>query len=231
MHVPLSFLALALIDIAHPNFRAELMEQAKATGYISQSQPGRFSIAQYPSQFECMHTTKTGRSVLVRPIKPVDEDNLRTFFHNLSDHSIYLRYFRRLKSMPQKILQKTADIDYSKDMAIVVLSPPDAYQHQIVAIAQWVSDPREGIVQNVPEIAFQVRDDLQREGLGSFLFEKMMEIAIISSLLTLKADVLADNVGMKRVFENSGIPYTKKSDFGKQSAAFGNCIWKLFPPS
>ncbi len=209
------FSALALIDIAHPNFRAELMENAKATGYVSQSQPGRFSAAQYPSQFECMHTTKNGREVLVRPIKPVDEDNLRSFFHNLSDHSIYLRYFRRLKSMPQKILQKTADIDYSKDMAIVVLSPPDAYQHQIVAIAQWISDPREGVDQNVPEIAFQVRDDWQGEGLGSFLFKKMMEIAKILSVLTLKADVLADNKGMKSVLEHGGIPFTKKSDFGK----------------
>jgi GNAT superfamily N-acetyltransferase len=205
---------LALIDIAHPFFRTELMEQAKAAGYISQSQPGRFSLHTYPEQFQCMHTTKTGRKVLVRPIKPTDEDDLRSFFHNLSDHSIYLRYFRRMKSMPQRILQKTADIDYSRDMAIVVLSPPDAYQHEIVAIAQWMSDPREN-GHNYPELAFQVRDDWQGEGLGKYLFQKIMATAKTLGVVKLKADVLASNKAMNAVFEKSGIPLKKGSDFGK----------------
>jgi GNAT superfamily N-acetyltransferase len=203
---------LALVDIAHPHFRAELMEQAKQAGYISISQPGRFSTTTYPKEYECIHTTKSGKKVLVRPIKAVDEDILRSFFHSLSDQSIYLRYFRRMKSMPQKILQKTADIDYSKDMAIVVLSPPDAYQHELVGIGQWISDPREE--SNPPELAFQVRDDWQGEGLGSFLFQKIIDIAKDRGVHTLKADVLADNKGMNAIFENSGIPFTKRSDFG-----------------
>ncbi|KAG7369010.1 acetyl-CoA c-acetyltransferase [Nitzschia inconspicua] len=202
---------LALIDIAHPDFRDELLEQAKAAGYISQSQPGKFSKNSYPKQFECNHTTKSGKKVLVRPIKPVDEDNLRKFFHNLSDQSIYLRYFRRMKSMPQRILQKTADIDYSRDMAIVVLSPPDAYQHDIVGIAQWISDPR-GL--HVPEIAFQIRDDWQGEGLGKYLFRKIMAAAKTMGIMKLKADVLATNKAMNVTFEKSGIPIMKSSDFG-----------------
>jgi RimJ/RimL family protein N-acetyltransferase len=201
-----------LIDIAHPDFRDELMEQAKSVGYISQSQPGRFSKHTYPEKFECLHTTRSGKNVLVRPIKPVDEDNLRAFFHNLSDQSIYLRYFRRLKSMPQKILQKTSDIDYSQDMAIVALSPPNAYQHEIVGIAQWISDPR-GL--HVPEIALQVRDDWQGEGLGKFLFRKLMAIGKLMGFMKFKADVLANNKAMNVIFERSGVPILKYSDFGE----------------
>jgi GNAT superfamily N-acetyltransferase len=211
---------LALIDIAHPDFRDELMEQAKAAGYISISQPGRFSKNTYPIQFECLHTTKSGKEVLVRPIKPVDEDDLRVFFHNLSDQSVYLRYFRRMKSMPQKILQKTADIDYSHDMAIVILSPPDAFQHDIVGIAQWISDPR-GL--NVPEIAFQVRDDWQGEGLGKYLFRKIMSTAKIMNVMKLKADVLASNKAMNVIFEQSCIPFLKRSDFGKWTRESNQC--------
>jgi RimJ/RimL family protein N-acetyltransferase len=205
-----------MIEIAHPDFRAELMEQAKAVGYVSKSQPGRFSMRQstYPEEFECIHTTKTGKKVLVRPIKPVDEDALRRFFHNLSDQSVYLRYFRRLKSMPQRILQKTTDIDYSKDMALVMLSPPNAYHHEIVGIAQWVSDPRENNGTHIPEIAFQVRDDWQGEGLGKFLFRKIMATAKLSGVLKVKADVLADNKAMNAIFETSGIPLQKRCDFG-----------------
>lgn len=95
--------------------------------------------------------------------------------------------------MPQRILQKSVDIDYSHDMAIVVLFPPDAYQqHEIIGIAQWVSDPTEN--GTAPqEIAFQVRDDWQGEGLGSFLCRKIFAIAKTLGVDRLKADVLSDN--------------------------------------
>lgn len=208
---------LAMIDVAHPNFRQELLQQAKDNKYISRSQPGRFSVGSYPSNLEGIHETRSGKKVLVRPIKAVDEDHLRDFFHKLSDHSVYLRYFRRMKSMPQRILQKTADVDYSTDMAIVVLSPPDAHNHELVALGQWISDPRGG---DTPEIAFQVRDDWQKEGLGSFLFLRLLEIAGGLGLSKLKADVLSDNKGMNKIMEQSPVPFRKQTDFGVNTYTF-----------
>jgi GNAT superfamily N-acetyltransferase len=201
---------LSLIEIAHPDFRQDLLAQAKAKHYISQSQPGRSFGSIYPAELECLHTTKQNKSVFVRPIKVADEDHLRDFFYKLSDHSVYLRYFRKLKSMPQRILQKTADVDYSTDMALIVLSPPDAHQNELVAIGHWVSDPRGGL----PEIAFQVRDDWQGEGLGTYLFQRLVEIALTVGLPKFKADVLADNKGMNAIFENSGVPSRRTTDFG-----------------
>ena len=202
---------LALIDIAHPDFREDLLAQAKEHHYLSQSQPGRPFGSIYPTQFECFFTTKSQKKVFVRPIKAVDEDILRNFFHKLSDHSVYLRYFRMLKSMPQRILQRTTDVNYSSDMAIVALSPPDAFQHELVGIAQWISDPNKG---GNPEIAFQVRDDWQGEGLGTFLFQKLVEIARKLGINELKADVLADNKGMNAIFQRSGLRFVRRSDFG-----------------
>jgi len=115
---------LALIEIAHPDFRQELLQDCKQYNYVSQNQPGSSFKSLYPGEFQCTHMTKpkegSPRQVLVRPIKAIDEDNLRNFFHQLSDHSVYLRYFRKLRSMPQRILQKTTDLDYTRDMAIVV---------------------------------------------------------------------------------------------------------------
>lgn len=97
-------------------------------------------------------------------------------------------------------------------MAIVVLSPRDAHPQEIVGLAQWNSDPSGN--GHDPEIAFQVRDDWQGEGLGSFLFLKIMATAKILGVTKLKADVLADNKAMNSVFLNSGIPILKRSDFG-----------------
>ena len=216
---------LALIGIAHPEFRNQLLAEAKALKYISESQPGRSFQNNYPAEFECIHTTKSGKDVFVRPVKAADEDLLRSFFHKLSDHSVYLRYFRKMDSMPQLILQKYSDIDYSNDMALVVLSPPpadarDTGSSELVAIGQWIASPQEHRTGH-PEIAFQVRDDWQGEGLGKYLFLRLVEISkSFENCVQLKADVLADNEGMRHIFEHSGVPFTKRSDFGVVTYTF-----------
>ena len=201
---------LALIDIAHPDFRQELLAQAKENHYISTFQPGLSFQNQYPQHLECVHTTKTGRQVFCRPIKAIDEDKLRSFFHKLSDHSVYFRYFRKVKSMPQRVLQKTSDIDYSKNMTFVILFPPNAANQELIGIAQWIFDKQD----NMYEISFQVQDSWQGEGLGSFLFAQLLNTSEEFGIRQFKADVLADNKAMNHIFSKSGVPFQRKSDFG-----------------
>ena len=214
---PIRERCLALIDIAHPDYRRELLADAKKCGYISESQPGNSFMSKYPEEFECLHSTRKGRTVLVRPIKTVDEDKLRNFFHQLSDHSVYLRYFRRMPSMSQRILQKFTDLDYSSDMALIALYPHDSPNSELVGIAQWIADPHDG----VPEVAFQVRDDWQGQGLGTFLFLHLVKIASKSFGVTrFKADVLADNKAMQGVFDKAGVPHARRHDLGVVTYVF-----------
>lgn len=201
---------LALIDIAHPDFREQLLQQAKDSLLIHAQQPGHSFTSQYPKQLECMHSTHSGQPVLIRPIKAVDEDLLRAFFHKLSDQNVYMRYFAQVRSLPQKVLKQFSDIDYSKDMALVALSPPETANHEIVAIGQWIMDEED----NIPEIAFQVRDDWQGEGLGKFFVQRLFDIAKQYDIKQLKADVLEKNAAMNRVFEELDLKYQRKKEFG-----------------
>jgi acyl-CoA hydrolase/GNAT superfamily N-acetyltransferase len=208
---------LALINIAHPDFRHELLAVAKEFNYVQEAQPGLSFHSTYPEEWECLHQTKKGKDVFVRPIKAIDEALLRNFFHKLSNQSIYMRYFRKLRSLPQAILKKTADIDYSTNMALVALYPPgDEAHHEIVAIGQWVADPRGGM----PEIAFQVRDDWQGNGLGKYLFNQLVKMSTNFGVSHFKADVLAGNKAMNKAFVNAGIPYTRSIDFGVYTYRF-----------
>lgn len=207
---------LALIDIAHPNFREQLLEQAKNSFYIHSQQPGHSFKSTYPLHWEALHTTRSGKEVLVRPIKAVDEDHLRDFFHKLSDQNVYMRYFTQLRSLPQKILKRFSDIDYSKDMALVILSPPQTAQHEIVGIGQWILDTED----HVPEIAFQIRDDWQGEGLGNYLLTRLIEMARAFQIQRLKADVLEDNLAMHKVFEASGLTFKRSHAFGVYTYRF-----------
>lgn len=207
---------LALINIAHPEFRQALLEEAKEKFFIHAQQPGHSFTSLYPKQFECRHTTTQNKEVFVRPIKAVDEDLLRDFFHKLSDQNVYMRYFTQVRSLPQQVLKQYADIDYSKDMALVALHPPETANHAIVGIAQWIMDKEDGI----PEIAIQIRDDWQGHGLGTFFSKRLMAIAAKCGIKHLKADVLADNKVMNQIFETMGIPYKRKLEFGVYSYLF-----------
>ena len=201
---------LALIDIAHPKFWESLLQQARESYLIHTEQPGHSFKTTYPKEWECVHTTKTAKQVLVRPIKAVDEDLLRDFFHKLSDQNVYMRYFSKLRSLPQKILKQYSDIDYSKDMALVALYPPETANHQIVGIGQWILDETDGI----PEIAFQVRDDWQGEGLGGFFTHRLFKLGKLCGIKEFKADVLSNNGAMHNVFEHAGVHYKRTNEFG-----------------
>jgi acyl-CoA hydrolase/GNAT superfamily N-acetyltransferase len=201
---------LALIDIAHPDCRKSLLEQAKNSFYIHSEQSGISYTSEYPKQLECSHQTKQGDELYIRPIKALDEDRLRDFFHKLSDQNVYMRYFTQLRSLPQKVLKRFSDIDYHKDMALIALSPPQATQQEIVGLAQWIVDEHDSI----PELALQIRDDWQGKGLGKFLFLRLIEIAKTYQIKTLKADVLLNNDAMNKVFETADIPYQRKTEIG-----------------
>jgi acyl-CoA hydrolase/GNAT superfamily N-acetyltransferase len=207
---------LSIIDIAHPDCRKHLLEQAKNSFYIHSEQSGDSYKSAYPKTWECVHRTRLEKEVFVRPIKAMDEDHLRDFFHKLSDQNVYMRYFTQMRSLPQKVLKRFSDIDYSKDMALIVLYPPQTAQNEIVGIGQWIVDEND----NIPELALQVRDDWQGEGLGKFLFLRLIEMARSYQIKNLKADVLSDNTAMNQVFKSSLIPYKRKVEFGVYSYMF-----------
>ena len=85
-----------------------------------------------------------------------------------------------------------------------------------MGIAQWIIDKND----NITEIAIQVRDDWQGEGLGKFLLARLVEIALSYNIKQLKADVFCDNTVMNKVFENGTIPYKRKGEFGVYSYIF-----------
>jgi GNAT superfamily N-acetyltransferase len=64
------------------------------------------------------------------------------------------------------------------------------------------------------EIAFVVRDDWQRCGVGSFLMKRMAEIAHAKGLAGFSADVLATNKAMLLVFHRCGLDVRTQLDSG-----------------
>jgi acyl-CoA hydrolase/GNAT superfamily N-acetyltransferase len=200
--------ALALIDIAHPDFRNELIDYARKRNLVHMDQMPMTSGKYYPEEFE-ETAVFSDVDVFFRPIKPSDEDLEREFFYSLSDESVYYRFFNIVKAMPHEKLQPLVNIDYRDEMAITgFIGGPG--EEKMIAIGRYKIDP----VDNLAEIAFLVRDDWQQRGIGTFLFKKMTDIAMKRGIGGFKAEVLAQNRKMMSVFHKSRFPVRTKLEDG-----------------
>jgi len=178
--------ALALIQIAHPKFREELLEQAKLRHYVFVDQLPPLGI--YPAELETYTTFKDGVKVFFRPIKPTDEAMMQELFYSLSEDSIYYRFFHRAQVMPHKKVQRFTTIDYQKDMAIVGLVEENG-REKIIAVGRYASEPES----NMAEAALLIQDDWQGKGIGTWLLKYLIQIAKSRKIAGFKAQVMADN--------------------------------------
>ena len=194
--------AQALIDIAHPEDRAELVKQAKEEKLLYADQiyfPEAGSL--YPSKICCFHEFKDGLKVCFRPIKPSDEDMMRLLFYRFSDQAVYSRYFTSIKTMPHKKMQEYVNVNYNLVMSIVGIVEV-AGTEKIVAEARYARTKQDSFA----DTAFIVDEDYHNRGIASYLFELLIRTAREEGVRGFTADVLATNKAMLKVYEKSPFP-------------------------
>jgi acyl-CoA hydrolase/GNAT superfamily N-acetyltransferase len=190
--------AMALISIAHPDFRAELLEDAKAKRYVFADQispPRTYPMERTP------FTTADGRDGEIRPLHVTDEAGMTALFYRLSEDTKYRRFMQVLQEMPHAEVQKYLDVDYRDRMALVFTTAAAEQEPEIVAVARYEREPgsREA------DVAFVVRDDFQRQGISTALLAHLIRAARARGIEAFTATVLADNFAMMGVFHRSGL--------------------------
>ena len=200
--------ALAMIDIAHPDHREDLLNQAKAHNYVYADQiyVARHA-AHYPALLETRKSLKDGLEVKIRPIKTSDEDMMRRLFYNFSDESKYFRYFAAKPVMPHKEMQKYVSIDY-EDILSVVAIVEKGRNERIIAEARYAYDKKT----DAYEVAFIVDEEFQGKGVATFLFNYLIKVARDRGIVWFIAHVLPRNEAMLKVFEKSKIKITRSYD-------------------
>jgi len=193
--------ALAMIDIAHPDHREDLLAQAKALNYLYADQIYiAHHAANYPAGLETRKTLKDGLELKIRPIKPSDEDMMRRLFYNFSDESKYFRYFASKPVMPHKEMQKYVSIDY-RDIFSVVAIAEKGRNERIIAEARYAYDKRT----DAYEIAFIVDEDFQGKGVATFMCDYLIKIARDRGIARFVAFVLPRNEAMLKVFDKCSV--------------------------
>jgi acyl-CoA hydrolase/ribosomal protein S18 acetylase RimI-like enzyme len=202
--------AMALIAIAHPDFRPWLIEAAKRLRLIYQDQafvPGK--KGEYPEHLETYRTLKDGQEIFLRPVKISDEPLLKDFFYALSDKSLYRRFISMRQDMPHERLQEFVVIDYTQAMVILAVLGDEVHE-EVLGIGQYAIDA----ASHTADVAFVVRDDVQGRGIGTELLTYLTYLARTQGLLGFTADVLIENTPMLRVFEKMGFATQRRSAAG-----------------
>jgi acyl-CoA hydrolase/GNAT superfamily N-acetyltransferase len=188
--------AMALILIAHPDHREQLMEEARNRKLVYADQEAVLGHGDLNRRsFERKFTALNGKEIHMRPILPTDEDMMRDLFYACSAETLYHRFFVKMQSMPHRKLKKFVNIDYVKNMALVSVTREDE-REMIVAVGRYSVDR----ASNAAEVAFIVRDDWQGQGLGVSMFNQLLEVARKRGIIKFTADVLHDNARMLHIF-------------------------------
>lgn len=199
---------LALISIAHPKFREQLLKEAIEAHYLRHEMAeveGRFVVANQE-----MNTTmllEDGTQVTFRPIHPTDEPGMRDLHYALSQETLYYRFMTHGQKFSHRQIQNFVYIDHRKDVAIVG-TVPEAHGDEVIAVGRYFLDDKS----NRAEVAFVIRDDWQNRHIGTFLFLHLVTLAKRSGIAGFTAEVLRDNRRMQHIFNNSGYKVKSRRD-------------------
>ncbi|MCX7591261.1 MAG: GNAT family N-acetyltransferase, partial [Kiritimatiellae bacterium] len=191
--------AIALIAIAHPKFRADLLRGAIEAKYVRPEMSdveGKILVG--PPEFRTTFLLGDGTQINIRPIHPTDEPAMKELFYALSQETRYYRFMSNIQHLPQREFQNFVYIDHRNDVAIVATLPA-AHGEEIIAVGRYYLDPKT----NLAEVAFIVRDDWQNRGIGSFLLKHLATVARRNGIRGFTAEVLRENRAMQRVIQKS----------------------------
>ncbi len=162
------------------------------------------AIRPYPLQYVGEWTTQDGMKFNIRPIRPEDEPLMIKFHKQLTEQTVYTRYFEQLK-LPERItherLTRICFNDYDREIALVAeKQDEETGEWQIAGVGRLSKSH----TANEAEFALLVADRFQGHGLGTELLRRLVQIGRNEKLDRIVADVMLANTHMLNVSKRVG---------------------------
>lgn len=191
-----------LVQVAHPNFREDLLREARHWGWL----PRFFSMPPTTLREGGDGTGTDSRRLeladqpfLLRPLHPSDMRRLQDFFYSHDPETVRQRYGYVRDSMTTESAYRLVAVDQNKDLALGIVE--EAEEGEVIrAVGRYYLD--EGAAS--AEIAFVVHEDNRRMGMGRVLLEELARLGQARGVATFWASVLAGNRAMLALFRRYG---------------------------
>ena len=156
----------------------------------------RLAIRPYPSELEEEVELAGGRRFLLRPVRPEDAPAFIRAFEKLTPEDVRMRFFAPMKDLSPAMAARLTQIDYEREMALVLSEPGrQSDTAEIFGVVRVSADPDN----EAAEFAIIVRSDMKEHGLGSFLMRRIINYARARGLTRLYGDVLRENEAMLKL--------------------------------
>ena len=189
--------ALAMISIAHPDFRDYLFDQAKELGLLGPERSLKEEMrATYPLHLEETRVINN-HQITFRPVKLTDERPIQEHYYGLDKTDVTSRFFHEKTSFVSKQIERTFIIDYSRDLTIVAVEGEPGFE-RILAVGEYYLNPET----NLAEIAFSVEKSWQGKGLSSIVIRKLAEAARDNKIKGFTAYTSKSNKAMIKLFHS-----------------------------
>lgn len=161
------------------------------------------------TSYSAQEVLRDGGSIYVRAIRPDDRDRLLRHFKELSELSVYHRFFGVKRTLGDEELVRMTDLDFVIHVGLVA-TLGEGPNERFIGVARYVrgADPTRA------EVSFAVIDEHQGRGIATVLLEHLSRIARTAGITEFEADVLGDNNRMLEVFAKSGFRVRRSAQAG-----------------
>ncbi|WP_439817242.1 bifunctional acetate--CoA ligase family protein/GNAT family N-acetyltransferase [Zavarzinia sp. CC-PAN008] len=160
----------------------------------------RLAIRPYPKELEEEIQLADGSRALLRPIVPEDATAMNAGFAKVKPEHVRLRFFSAMKELSLRLAARLTQIDYDREMALVVVRDGLPGQAEWLGSVRIVADPDN----ERAEYAVLVRSDMAGRGLGTLLMQKILDYAKARGIREVYGEVLRENTGMLKLAEELG---------------------------
>jgi len=166
----------------------------------------QLAIHPYPQKHEELVRLKSGQTFKIRPIRPEDEPALIQNFESMTQEEIRFRFFHVVKRMDHPMAARFTQIDYDREMALVVTDPGNDPEWKLYAVVRLIRD-HSG---NSAEFSLIVNHIVGGQGLGTLLMRRIISYAKTQGLDTIYGAILAENNVMISLCKRVGFSVHKK---------------------
>jgi RimJ/RimL family protein N-acetyltransferase len=151
-----------------------------------------------PDTYSAQEQLRDGRPVKIRVLRPNDEASMLAAIGRTSASSLRRRFFVTKRGFSEKEKTFFMNIDFVNHNALVAEIDEDG-SPTIIGGGRYVV-----VESGRAEVAFIVIDAYQGQGVGTILTRHLVGLARAAGLRQLSADVLPENMAMRKVLEKFG---------------------------
>ena len=190
--------ALELIRVAHPKFRAALLEEVRQHYWVPHYQEKYPTDIPELGAIQLKKLNIQGETYYMRPLNPADERRLQEFFYSHTKETLRLRYNYDPKQMSREKSCNLVSVDQSSDAALCIVRQ-EGSRITIHAVGRFYFNPND----NTCEAAFVTRETQQGKGMASRLLNELINVAKKRGIAKMMAYVRGDNSPMIAIFEQA----------------------------